>query len=194
MINNLPSLKFNYSRIYNTVFNNYIGGKDQILDYKEVLKTKDELEEYWEKNGKAILRSISKVSGLKWRTKDINVYINSCCPVFSNPLTLSLTTLNNNKRNIETDLIHELIHVILTDNHGLDGSLTSWINEKYGKEDQITKIHIKVHAIQTGVFLNLKMEKDLLSIVEKSKDERYKRAWEIVKKEGWENIVQRIIP
>ncbi len=195
MINKYPILKFKYSRVYNWTFKKYLpeNARGKIPDWQEVIKKKEELEEYWNKNGRKILKSISDISGLKWKEKSIDVYINSCSPVFSNPVTLSVTKVRSYEgRNMKISLIHELIHVILSENYSPNSLLNTWIEEKYPREHELTKVHIKVHAIQKGVFLNLGMKEELASVQKKSKDKRYKKAWEIVEQEGWKNIVRKL--
>lgn len=195
IIDKYPALKFKYSRIYNSTFKNYIpdNKKSEIPSWKKVLDRKKDLEKYWDKNGKNILKTISKVSGLKWKEKYIDVYINACSPVFSNPLTLSIARVSNYEdKNMKIDLIHELIHVILTQNYNSKSSIVSWIDENYFDEDRITRVHIEVHAVETGVLLSIGMEKELNDSIKRCKSKVYRRSWDIVDKEGWENIVRKL--
>ena len=54
-----------------------------------------------------------------------------------------------------------------------------------------TKNHIFVHALHKEIYLKLFDEKRLKRDIEKcQKHEDYKRAWEIVEKEGYKNIIK----
>jgi hypothetical protein len=93
---------------------------------------------------------------------------------------------------MKIDLIHELIHVILTQNYNSKSSIVSWIDENYFDEDRITRVHIEVHAVETGVLLSIGMEKELNDSIKRCKSKVYRRSWDIVDKEGWENIVRKL--
>ena len=62
---------------------------------------------------------------------------------------------------------------------------------KYKNETLNTKIHIQVHAIHSHIYLKFfnkkRLERDV-KLISHLKD--YKRAWEIVQKEGYENIIK----
>lgn len=194
----MPNLVFKYSRIYNTNWKKYYpaNANSRFPDFKEILEKKSKLEEYWGVNGERIVDSISNISGLKWREEDIDVYFIAHGPVFSDPLTLSIskgkepiTVLSDEK--LQIDLIHELIHNILSQNHENLTNFYNWRDAKYEKEKVLTKIHIAVHAIEMGVMINWGKEDELSEIIAKSSGS-YRKAWNIVEEEGWQNVIKNL--
>jgi len=141
------------------------------------------LQKAWSKIEKKALKTLSKVSGLKWK-KDIEVHIVSYPVIaFSEPLTLC------SRRPIKEQikiLLHELIHNILIQN-----MVFIKLSKKYGKISFTTSIHVLVHAIEKEAVLKLFGEKELKKVIvycEKSPD--YKKAWDIVEKEGSKKIIR----
>ena len=192
----MSNLVFKYSRIYNTNWKRYfsVSADISLPSFEDILEQKSKLEEYWKINGAKIMNSISNISGLKWKDEDINVYLIAHGPVFSDPLTLSLSKGKESvnvlsDEEIQIDLIHELIHNILSQNHDELSNFSNWRDAKYGEEDILTRVHIAVHAIEVGVMTELKREKELEKIIMKSSGS-YRKAWDILEQEGWENIVK----
>jgi len=90
-------------------------------------------------------------------------------------------------------LTHELIHQIHIQNGKKVNELQkNYIPKKYPNESQLTSNHIFVHAIHKKIYLSLfnktRLNRDIKRC-EKSPD--YKRAWEIVEKEGYENLINK---
>ena len=90
-------------------------------------------------------------------------------------------------------LTHELIHQLFTQKGNYEKSRKAWayIHKKYRKESQKTKIHVPLHAIHSHIYLKFFGEKRLerdMEIMERNKD--YKNSWEIVKNDGYENIIK----
>ena len=107
----------------------------------------------------------------------------------SDPLTVTLS--NKGEQFIDT-LTHELIHQLQIQNASLLKKWWELINEKYSKESKVTKNHILLHALHTKLLKERYGEERLKINIAKSKDSQdYKRSWEIVNQEGYENIIQK---
>jgi hypothetical protein len=153
---------------------------------KKVSNYVKKLDARWKKIDKKIFDSISRISGLKWKIKEIECYVVSIpiCP-FSVPLTIHI----HNDLNWQIEiLIHELIHNILVQN--MERVIFKNYN-KYGKLPFNTKIHILVHAIEREVLIGLFGEnKASKHIKSYDKYPDYKKAWDIVGKESSKKIIK----
>ena len=90
-------------------------------------------------------------------------------------------------------LVHELIHQLFIQMGNDQKSEKSWkyIYKKYSKESKSTKIHIPIHAIHSHIYLKFFNEKRLKEDIEFMQDHLdYKRSWDIVQKEGYQNIIK----
>lgn len=192
-----------YSDIYDETFANL--RKKKFKAHKTTLmkvKEAKSIEHIWNRHSKKILTEIAKVTGLKWKRMEIIGYVSEHSPYdFSNPLTIHAR--KNDKHQIIT-ITHELIHTILDDNSTRvkwPWSKNSRIYNKYRRESYNTKLHIPIEAIMKLTFENVfgeNAEKYLKwerwwerTKVKRSKP--YKRAWEIMLKEGPENVLNDII-
>jgi len=90
-------------------------------------------------------------------------------------------------------VFHELIHVWVDENVKSNSPLL----EKYANEHNEVKEHIHLMAIQKMVYQNLN-RLDLLNYTDESYNhfapQQYKRAWEIVNIEGYETVINDIMP
>jgi hypothetical protein len=187
----MPKVKFKYSHIYDRGWKDWIKVykkiKPQDLSAEEVLNYIKEIEPLWRKEEKRICSELAKITGLKWRDKEIVCYVVGDCRPFSDPLTLP--AYRNREFFIDV-LTHELIHQLFVQ---ADNTEKAWqrIHRKYKKESFITRIHIPLHAIHWHIYAKFFGEERLqLDISKASKFPEYKRAWEIVKKEGHEKIIR----
>ena len=187
-------IEFVYSLVY-----------DKILLKEKVLKKfpkidfpkrMEEIKKEWKKYEKKILTAIPSISRLKWKESKVKCYVVTSSIPFSEPLTIPAYK--------ETDkfidvLTHELIHQIFMQGHNYKLSKKSWsyIFKKYDKEHFKTKIHIPVHAIHKKIFLDILKKPERLKreyeTIKKNFPPQYKelylKSWEIVEKEGYENII-----
>ena len=159
----IPKIIFKYSWIYDQNWKKWIKiykrKKGRYPSTKQILNYIEKVEKLWRKDEKKILEELSKVSGLKWRSKIIYCYVVGRCIPFSDPLTLSLY----DKLDYFIDvLIHELIHQLFTQRGNMDKSKKAWnyINRKYRKESHTTRIHIPLHAIHSYIYLKFLIKKD----------------------------------
>jgi len=194
----MPKIIFRYSRIYDGFLKTGLTGKKfqypsektkrKILNYVEKVKN------LWSKDEKKILAEISKITKLKWREKIIYCYVvEKGNWSFSDPLTISILP-NNKKVDIFIDtLVHELIHRIFASRENFLRSKNGWkyIYRKYKNETEKTKIHIVIHAFHNYLYLKFYNEKRLKRDIQWAKQYKdYKRAWEIVQKEGYNRIIK----
>ena len=85
-----------------------------------------------------------------------------------------------------------MIHQLFTQGENFKKSKKAWdyINKKYNKESLKTRIHIPVHAIHTHMYLKFFNKKRLERDIKwASSFPDYKKAWEMVEKEGYKNII-----
>ncbi len=191
----IPKIIFKYSWIYDQNWKEWIKiykrktgrypSTNQILNYIK------KVEKLWRKDEKKILKELSKISKLKWKSKFIYCYVVGRCIPFSEPLTLPVYDGHPNYF-IDT-LIHELIHQLFNQNENMKRSEDAWkyINRKYKKEAHTTRIHIPLDAIHSHIYLKFFGEKRLkrdINLVSFLSD--YKKSWEIVQKDGYQKIIQ----
>lgn len=198
----LPKLEFVYSGIYDTVFS---GSKT--VSYRkriEGMKLAKKLQKVWDRHSKRILSCMSKITGLKWPKSYIECILSFNAPYsFSHPLTLKIYKRIPIERCIVV-LIHELAHILLWGNREKVKFPRSnaKIYKKYKNESYQTKLHFPVYAIEILTIKKVfgkNAEKYLRiakwwEISQKSlRAKNYKKSWEIVEKEGPENVIKSII-
>lgn len=188
-----PKVIFRYSWIYDENWKEWIKlykNKSRDLSIERILKYIQDVEKDWRKIEKSIMKELSKVTHLKWH-ENINCYVVSNCIPFSDPLTLRVY---DKKYKFIDVLIHELIHQIFAQGNNLQITENSFkhFEEKYPKENFNTIIHIVLYAVHKHIYLKFFGEKRLKEDQEFLKDiETYRKAWEIVEKEGYKNIIDQ---
>ena len=184
----IPQIVFEYSWIYDDhwrkLYPKDYPSATKIFRYLNVIR-KD-----WEKISKKVLIEISVSSRLKWKEKRIKCYVVGKCDPFSEPLTIHVFM----KKSLFIDvLIHELIHQIFIQNMDTIDTYFSNMNKKYPKESITTRIHIPLHAIHKNIYLKLFNQERLnrdIAFCKRHPD--YRRSWEIVENEGYENIIKNL--
>ena len=155
---------------------------DNIFDIKV-----QELQKEWDEWGSKILAEIASISRLQWHEKEIIVYLTGGVRPYSDPLTLNL------RSTIDT-LTHELIHRILTEPENWRLFKNSWeeLMQKYSQEPEKTRTHVIVHAIHTPILKNLFGEERYQKERNSMTSPDYVRAWEIVDRDGYEDIIKEL--
>jgi len=177
-------VRFYINRLLNELFS---------LDDSGVQEKSDKLEKAWNKKEKDIMTGLKKVTGLSFARNYIDVYLVNKKAVkssISDPLILRVG--DDVERNLYI-LVHELIHNLMWDNEqNYNWSLR--IQKLFPKENRITAIHISVHAILEALYTDILKDPDtILDDTKRYKDSPdYERAWEIVKKEGYKNIIKKL--
>lgn len=143
---------------------------------------------FWKRFGHQIEEVLFEFTGLSFLEESVTCNLNTARS-FSSPLSLKI---NSTPRYMENDLIHELIHVLFTQNyehnpHFKDKWDAYW--KLYPDESRLTKSHIPVHAIH---FLVMKKIFPRRFIAYDSRMKDYVKSWDIVIAEGALNIAKYI--
>ena len=166
-------ISFVYSSIYDNLLTDMSKKEFSSEQMKEMEFYKEELGASWQKDEKKIIKEIEKVSNLKFK-KDRRCFLvyHMKYAAISNPLTLKR---EQHIERAKTILIHELIHILLSDNKEKIGKL---IEKSYPEESFEFKIHVPVLLITRKVVENL-YGKDLLNEILSDEMKRpvLKSAW-----------------
>jgi hypothetical protein len=189
--NMLPEIVFRNSWIYDMMLKPLWPKKFKRPTEKVYDKVIKELEIEWKKTGRRILKELAAVTKLKWHEKEIVAYITVGVYPFSDPLTLNL--YGDTQHRIDV-LTHELVHRILSDRRNWPKYQKNWnkIIAKYKNEAPNTKHHIVIHAIHEHILRKFYDENRLDKETKSVKDTDYKKSWQIVKKEGYKNIIANL--
>ena len=190
-----PEIIFKYSSVYDRRNKEaWLKQKKKLKDYpssRKILNYIKKAEKLWNKEEKRILREISKVTHLKWKEEFIYCYVVGRCRPFSFPLTLPI--YENNLNDFVDVLTHELIHRLFTQKRNREKTKKAWnyFNRKYKSESRVTKIHIQVQAIHSHIYLKFFGKRRLKRNIKRiSFRSDYKKAWDIVQKEGYQKILK----
>jgi len=144
-----------------------------------------ELRAWWEAEGQTAIDAISQRIGLTFAEQELPAYIHDGPPGgSSDPVNVSV----NSKLPLEHVLIHELIHHLLSFN---EQGYT--YKPFYPEEEPLVDIHVIVHAIHEWYCVT-HGKADLIAQDKKhsQKHPAYARSWEIVREEGFVQIVNRL--
>ena len=200
----IPKVLFKWSFIY----------QEEIHQPKSDSYNRDKTEEYvlnfvkkaskkWNKNESKVFSYMEKLTGLKWRLKEIPCYvikISEFGPI-SDPLTIPIQFKSgDNIYTLGVDrfidmLVHELIHNLLIQNQDmLPRTYFEYIIDKKYKDFPFNAaIHVPIHAIHKEIFLKYfgrKRLKEEIEACEYYPD--YKKAWNQVNKEGSNVILEEL--
>jgi len=201
---NYPKIIFKYSWIYDQLWGERIKDKKNDKKYpssRKILNYIKNIEKLWKNDEKKVLVELSRITGLKWKEDKIICYVVGKFVSFSDPLTMPIYKGYSegyiSKDRFIDKLIHEMIHRLFTQEKDFKNNKSSksfaYFRKKYKKENWNTILHIIVHAIHSRIFLkfyNKKRLKREIKISSSFPDMSYKRSWEIVKREGYENIIR----
>ena len=90
-------------------------------------------------------------------------------------------------------LVHELIHNLMWDNV----QKNNWslkVRKMFPKENRKTAIHVSVHAILEALYTDVLRNPEMIieDIKRSQRSLDYRRAWDIVKQEGYKSIVAKL--
>ncbi len=201
-----PKIFFKYAGIYDTTIYQFVKGEvklfeDEYFVERKKLSTKiiNEIEKWWSQKGEDILTNISKLSGVKWKQTGIKVYLlpdpHRAIRLggFSDPVTIFFRMIKDNipKERSLTEVKRIIIHELVHQNVMLPEKYEEYIKEtrkKYECNRQCAA-HLVVHAILEKVFTKEELEEEMR--INHSPD--YKLAWEIVKKESADKIINEFV-
>ncbi len=175
-------IKFKYSHIYEVNLN----PTAEPIPI-EIIKRKIEIiGDFWKEKGPQIEETLKEITGLSFREKETICWLNSKRS-FSDPLTLAMVANPAMKDN----LVHELIHVLLTQND--IGSTQKWkaMFDLLKQWSFPTKVHVIIHAVHFVLAQKLFPER-VEYIRTFSVDEAYKKSWELVEEMGAQNIIDSV--
>ena len=195
--NVIPRIDFEPSFIYDRVWKELLVRTRSGKDYpsrEEIFAYTRKMKAYWNKKKRGILEEMALVTHLKWRRTEIPCFVVGAprfasFSAFSHPLTMHIQDYQENPELFLKRLIHELVHNLFIDNPDLWPE--DYLDKKYGPESFDTKAHILVYALHVHIvdkYLNKKK-----NIVHTAEKHGYTRAWEIVKKEGYKNIIHDFV-
>lgn len=166
--------------------------------HAEIDKIVEAYEKAWKPFEKKIVSGMCDIMGLEFRQNIIDVYIAPWFYAFSDPLVIGITMTD---ADFITNLTHELIHRLLTDNTSLpnDSKLMLEWEELFGKNHtRLTLAHIPVHAVHKAIIYDvLKDPKikddDYNACLEfEGKDGNYIKSWDYVDKHGYQQIIEKL--
>src|SRR3989344_4777272 len=146
----------------------------------------------WKKQEKKILNGLEKITGLEFMQNYVDVFLvnPNGTPSISNP---TIVVVKGDSDKFIRLLNHELIHKLCADNTtGINWHFK--IQKMFKKENFQTANHVMVQAIFEALFTDiLKKPKEVVRDIKECQDmPNYKRAWEIVKEEGYKNIIAKL--
>ena len=177
-------IKFIHSIPYEKALNKEIANLKGVF----VMKKTQAMNSFWDKYGDKIVETLEKSIELSFdKTAPVKCYLNSTASL-SDPLSIKFEDVNDMRDN----LIHELAHIILTQNN--IGETKGWkkLQKDYTNEHPATRTHILVHAIHLIVTKRLFPSRKT-KIQNYSKMPAYIRSWEIVEQEGEWNLLDRYL-
>ena len=166
--------------IFSNIYENVISKKP--ITPEKALKARLIIERAWKKEGKKIIHSLEKITGLCFQ-KDELCYLNSKAS-FSQPLSIKI----EDSKTMLDNLTHELIHVLLTQNYGKIERPMKLFHTKWEKYNFTTRIHILVHAIHLELAEQI-FPNRTKHIVGYSTNRNYRTSWEIVMKYGHKKLI-----
>ena len=175
-------IEFKYSHIYELRLN----PSAKMMLSKRITTSITKMEDFWEKEGSRIEKTLTSITGLNFTRQTIPCYLNSS-QSFSDPLTLQIEKVDD----MYDNLAHELVHVILTQNSKKIDKKWKAFFGRFKDEVFTTRVHIAVHAIHLLLAKSI-FPNRVSRIRSYSKFRAYVRSWEIVEKEGADNIVFQI--
>lgn len=167
----------------------YTLNPDSKVSDRIVSRAINAMEQFWSDNSGKIQFALREITGLSFDNKTIPCYLNSKTSL-SDPLSIKIEKVGD----MQDNLVHELIHILLTQNYEKVVFKKKWdfFWESFKDEVPSCRSHIMVHAIHFLVLSRIKPSR-LKRIVEYSKHKSYVRSWKIVRTIGARNIVDRYL-
>lgn len=161
-------INFVYSAPYDrmlTLMSNMPYHDEQITEVKLYIK---EIEEFWNKNQRKIIKEIEKVAKLKFKNNEkCYVVRNMDYEALSHPFTIKM---NHDLEATKFTILHELIHILFVRNKR-STILIKALHNMFPEKDLFFKVHVPLCLIERKVveslygrtFFKKILEKELLS-------------------------------
>lgn len=141
----------------------------------------------WRKQEHFIIPKLEEITGLTCNQKFIDAYVVDAKRkgAISSPMIIGAGT---SPADIVVVLAHEFTHRLTMDNtKGVDWHIS--IQKMYLHEPVLVANHVMIHAILEATFSKKVIDRDIRYC---NKWPAYKRAWEIVKRDGYKNIIENL--
>lgn len=200
-----PKIFIKFNSFLDPVFSFYVKNAPELANtnWKQwnppkeeiVLKQVNELKKEWRKYEKEILTALYEITEIKFKRNIIEVYmVSGANRSYSHPIVMYAT---KRAENFMDTLTHELIHVLIDDNFQNKRKILDQELEKlFPEQTSLTRTHALIFAIQAHIFLKVfkdenRIKKNMES-AKKHRTDEYSKAWEIVNREGYLNIIQSV--
>ena len=199
----LPEIRISFADLLYFNESQTLAGEDKLDTYEQYEEWTEAYRKEWRKYETKIITALQEVLGVQFYKPVIDV---SCAPYFipkSDPLIMNF---RNEPDQFVDVLMHELCHVLLTDNNVLQihnhtkksVNLARVWEELFGKEHDFgTLVHIPVHALSKYIYLDIlkepsRLKRDIDSVKTYVGSEIYTAAWDYVEKHGYELIINKL--
>lgn len=214
----VPRIVFDVSWIYDRIWEKVYKITFPKDDYRypseeEIEAWAKEMEAFWNKRKKGILEELALISHLRWKKLEITCFVVGTRKFiidtddkqetisftnFAQPLTMRIRDYQKSPDTFLTLLVHELIHNLWDENKNIYGKdwIGDYLDRKYPSESGYVRNHILVYALQAYIhnkFIDSEIDKIAPAKDRKKNNNPYVKAWEIVKTEGYENIIQDFV-
>ena len=193
----IPKIIFHRSKIYDRQLKRT--SEFELPPAESVFRSRiKEYREAWDKEGHKILEELESVTKLKWHENEIICYVTWGIYPYSDPLTINVSRYPKSVKDgpeITMDILtHELIHRMLSHPLRFPKIKENWekLMKKYPECSRVTKAHIAVHAVHEHVLRKFYGKERLLREMQDVKDPNYVLSWEIVKRDGYQNIIREL--
>lgn len=144
----VPKVLVTYSSVYDRLLTSYHGREYAQETSRRGRTQAAKIQEAWDRHSTRILTAMTRLSGLKWKRREIRAYVVTYVRYpFSEPLTLWIGKRGGKVESQITFLIHELSHTLLADNETALSGYWKATQTSHRKESHTTIIHIPVQAL-----------------------------------------------
>lgn len=200
----LPEIRINFADLLYFNESQTLAGKEKLDSYEQYEKWTEAYRKEWRKYETKIITALEEVLNAQFYKPVIDV---SCAPYFipkSDPLIMNF---RNEPDQFVDVLMHELCHVLLTDNNVIqihkhtnkkNVNLAKVWEELFGKEHDFSAlVHIPVHALSKYIYLDIlkepsRLKRDIDSVKTYVGSEVYTAAWDYVDKQGYKEIIGKL--
>lgn len=202
----LPEIRINFSKLLysgecrqlDLILNN---GESKIASVETFEAKTETYRQAWKSYEATILQEMTEVLGLSFYRSVIDVTL---APYFGHKSTPLIINFRPDPDTFVDVLTHELLHVLQTDNnkHQALGpnstvSLTAEWQRLFGEHEQLTLVHIPLHAIHKYIYLDVlkapeRLERDIALAKSSKTGGSYAQAWDYVNERNYMEIVDRI--
>ncbi len=194
---NYPKVTFIYSSVYDKKWRSgELNSKKENTVYPSATEILDYIrnaEKEWREEEKRTMTGISRITSLRWEEEKICCFVVGRCRPFAFPTTLQIYE-GDYQRFIDV-LTHELIHRIFSSKGNKKKLKRAWsyFNKKYRGESRVTRVHVIVYAVHSYLYRELERDERISENIRRVRHKPdYKKAWDIVIRDGYEKIIEKL--